>query len=59
MAISSGVLDSLPHNGDAVTTIRAIRGETGQATYSPVAVMTLVVPLAGLVLLLGFFALRS
>ena len=57
VAISSGVLDSLPHNGYVVTTIRAICGETHQAAYGPVAAMTVVVPLAGLLLLFGLFAL--
>jgi len=57
VAVSSGVLDSLPHNGYVVTTIRAICGETHNAAYGPVAAMTVAVPLLGLVLLLGLFQL--
>jgi H+/gluconate symporter-like permease len=57
VAISSGVLDSLPHNGYVVTTIRAICGETHQAAYWPVAAMTVIVPLLGLLLLFALFAL--
>ncbi len=57
VAISSGVLDSLPHNGYVVTTIRAICGETHQAAYAPMAAMTVVVPLLGLVLCIALFAI--
>jgi H+/gluconate symporter-like permease len=57
VAISSGVLDSLPHNGYIVTTIRAICGETHQAAYPAVAAMTVIVPLLGLILCLMLFAL--
>lgn len=57
VAISSGVLDSLPHNGYVVTTIRAICGESHRAAYGPMAMMTIVVPLLGLVLCFGLFAL--
>jgi H+/gluconate symporter-like permease len=57
VAISSGVLDSLPHNGYVVTTIRAICGETHRAAYGAVAALTVVVPALGLLLLFGLFAL--
>lgn len=57
VAISSGCLDSLPHNGYVVTTIRAICGESHRAAYGAVAALTVLVPLAGLVLCLGLFAL--
>jgi H+/gluconate symporter-like permease len=57
VAISSGVLDSLPHNGYVVTTIRAICGETHRAAYGPMAALTVVVPGLGLVLCLLLFAL--
>ncbi len=57
VAISSGVLDSLPHNGYVVTTIRAICGETHRAAYGPVAALTVVVPGLGLILCLLLFAL--
>ena len=49
VAISSGALDSLPHNGYVVTTVRAICGETHQAAYGPMAALTVVVPLVGTV----------
>ncbi|GAB4170514.1 MAG: GntP family permease [Wenzhouxiangellaceae bacterium] len=57
VAISSGALDSLPHNGYVVTTIRAICGETHAAAYPAMAALTVVVPLAGLVLCLLLFGL--
>lgn len=57
VAISSGVLDSMPHNGYVVTTIRAICGETHRAAYGPMAALTVVVPGLGLALCLLLFAL--
>ncbi len=57
VAISSGALDSLPHNGYVVTTIRAICGETHAAAYPAMGALTVLVPLAGLLLCLGLFAL--
>ena len=56
VAISSGALDSLPHNGYVVTTIRAICKETHAAAYAPMGALTVIVPLLGLVLCLGLFA---
>lgn len=53
VAISSGALDSLPHNGYVVTTIRSICGETHQAAYAPVAALTVAVPLVGTALAVG------
>lgn len=53
VAISSGALDSLPHNGYVVTTIRAICGETHKDAYGPVAALTVVVPLLGTILAIG------
>ena len=55
VAIASGALDSLPHNGYIVTTIRAICGETHKDAYGPVGVLTVLVPLLGLVVALGLF----
>ncbi|WP_417657754.1 GntP family permease [Pseudidiomarina aestuarii] len=55
VAISSGALDSLPHNGYVVTTIRAICRETHQAAYWPVAAVTVVVPFVGLAMAIGLF----
>ncbi len=57
VAIASGALDSLPHNGYIVTTIRAICGETHADAYGPVGVLTVFVPLAGLIVALGLFAI--
>ncbi|NMP15761.1 GntP family permease [Thalassotalea sp. Y01] len=44
ISLSSGVLDSLPHNGYVVTLVRAICGETHQSAYMALAKMTMVVP---------------
>ncbi|RUO63367.1 H+/gluconate symporter [Pseudidiomarina planktonica] len=55
VAIASGALDSLPHNGYVVTTIRAICNETHQAAYWSVAAVTVVVPLIGLATAIGLF----
>ncbi len=57
VAISSGALDSLPHNGYVVTTIRAICGETHRQAYGPMGALTVIVPLGGLALALLLFAL--
>ncbi|WMN58546.1 SLC13 family permease [Pseudoalteromonas xiamenensis] len=55
VAISSGALDTLPHNGYVVTTIRAICNEKHETAYWPLALLTVVVPLLGLLLILGLF----
>jgi H+/gluconate symporter-like permease len=57
VSISSGALDSLPHNGYVVTTIRAICHETHKAAYGPVAALTVVVPLIGLAIAITLFSL--
>lgn len=57
VALASGALDAMPHNGYIVTTIRAICGETHKAAYWPMAAMTMVVPTLGLVVCLVCFAL--
>ncbi|NVK56099.1 MAG: GntP family permease [Alteromonadaceae bacterium] len=56
VAISSGALDSLPHNGYVVTTIRAICHETHKAAYGSVAALTVVVPLIGLAMAIALFS---
>ena len=43
-ALASGGLDSLPHNGYVVTTIRAICGETHKRSYKDVFVVSIVIP---------------
>ena len=56
VAIASGALDSLPHNGYVVTTIRAVCGETHKDAYAAVGATTVIVPLLGLVVALLLFA---
>jgi len=55
VAISSGALDSLPHNGYVVTTIRAICGETHKDAYGPMGALTVVVPILGVILAISLF----
>ena len=55
VAITSGGLDSLPHNGYVVTTIRAICGETHRSAYLPVAALTVVIPFIGAILAIILF----
>jgi H+/gluconate symporter-like permease len=57
VAISSGALDSLPHNGYVVTTIRGICGETHRDAYGAVFNMTVVVPLLGVIIAIALFSL--
>ena len=47
VAIASGGLDSLPHNGYVVTTIRAICRESFAAAYPALGALTVVVPVLG------------
>ncbi|MEX1669042.1 GntP family permease [Zhongshania guokunii] len=49
-SIASGALDSLPHNGYIVTTVRAICGETHKSAYWPIAALTIAIPTLGLIL---------
>lgn len=57
VAISSGAIDSLPHNGYVVTTVRAICGETHKDAYAPVGALTVLLPLMGVTLALVLFSL--
>lgn len=57
VAIASGGLDSLPHNGYVVTTIRAICGESHRDAYGPVGWLTVVIPFLGLWVCLLLFGL--
>jgi H+/gluconate symporter-like permease len=57
VAIASGTLDSLPHNGYVVTTIRAICGETHRDAYGAVAVTTVIVPVVGVIAAIALFSL--
>ncbi len=56
-AIASGALDTLPHNGYVVTTIKAICRESHQTAYLSMAALTVVVPLMGLFLAIALLAL--
>lgn len=57
VALSSGALDALPHNGYVVTTVRAICGETHRDAYWPLFMLAAVVPTLGLILCLVLFQL--
>lgn len=52
-ALGSGGIDSLPHNGYVVTTVRAICGETHRRAYAPIFVVSVIIPTT--VLLLAVF----
>ncbi|MDF0726536.1 SLC13 family permease [Cytobacillus sp. S13-E01] len=56
VAISSGALDSLPHNGYVVTTVRAICGESHKDAYGAVGIVSVVVPLIGLAIAIALFS---
>ncbi|MBP2077221.1 GntP family permease [Oceanobacillus polygoni] len=43
-ALASGGLDSLPHNGYVVTTVRAICGETHSRAYKPIFLVSIILP---------------
>ncbi|GAB3743041.1 GntP family permease [Nocardiopsis nanhaiensis] len=53
--LSAGGLDSLPHNGYVVTTIRAISGETHKRAYLPVFLVSVVLPTAALGLAVALY----
>ena len=55
VAISSGALVSLPHNGYVVTTIQSICGETHCAAYWAVAATTVVTPTLGVIIAIILF----
>ncbi|UOR11452.1 GntP family permease [Halobacillus amylolyticus] len=52
-ALASGGIDSLPHNGYVVTTVRAICGESHKRAYKPIFAVSVVVPL--LIMFLAVF----
>lgn len=56
VAISSGALDSLPHNGYVVTTIQSICGEKHSAAYWAVAATTVVTPAIGVIIAIILFS---
>ncbi|WP_101845480.1 GntP family permease [Halobacillus sp. Marseille-P3879] len=49
-ALASGGIDSLPHNGYVVTTVRAICGETHKRAYKPIFMLSVVIPLTAMFL---------
>ncbi|SEI00885.1 H+/gluconate symporter [Halobacillus karajensis] len=49
-ALASGGIDSLPHNGYVVTTIRAICGESHKRAYKPIFILSVLVPLIAMFL---------
>lgn len=55
VAISSGALDSLPHNGYVVTTIRAVCGETHKDAYGAVGALTVIIPVIGTIMAVVLF----
>ena len=57
VALSSGALDSLPHNGYVVTTLRAICRESYAGAYPAVAALTVIVPVLGTALAVLLFSL--
>ena len=57
VAIASGGLDSLPHNGYVVTTIRSICRESYAAAYPAVGALTVLVPILGTALAVALFSL--
>jgi H+/gluconate symporter-like permease len=57
VAISSGALDSLPHNGYVVTTLRSICRESYAAAYPALGALTVIVPALGTALAVALFAL--
>ena len=48
--LASGGLDSLPHNGYIVTTIRAVCNETHERAYKPIFILTVAIPLVAVAL---------
>ncbi|GLB60265.1 GntP family permease [Cytobacillus sp. NCCP-133] len=57
VAISSGSIDSLPHGGYVVTTIRAIAGESHKDAYPAFGALTVVVPILGVILAVVLFSI--
>lgn len=57
VSLSSGTLDSLPHGGYTVTTIRAIAGETHKSAYPTFFCLVVLVPLIAVILAVALFSL--
>lgn len=56
-SLASGGLDSLPHNGYVVTTIRAICGETHKRSYKPIFFLSVLLPIVGMLLAVLFYSI--
>jgi H+/gluconate symporter-like permease len=56
VSIASGGLDSLPHNGYVVTTVRAICRESFTAAYPAIAALTVIVPVLGTILAIALLS---
>ncbi|WYQ55315.1 GntP family permease [Bacillus sp. FSL K6-0047] len=54
-ALASGGLDSLPHNGFVVTTIRAICGETHKRAYGPIFLVCTLLPTVALAIAVALY----
>ncbi|WP_017612068.1 GntP family permease [Nocardiopsis salina] len=54
-ALASGGIDSLPHNGYVVTTVRAISGETHKRAYGPIFMVSVLLPTAALGLAVAMY----
>jgi H+/gluconate symporter-like permease len=57
VSLSSGTLDSLPHGGYTVTTIRSIAGETHKDAYLAFGAMTVIVPIVTVILAIILFSI--
>ncbi|MBA4495215.1 GntP family permease [Paenactinomyces guangxiensis] len=55
--LASGGLDSLPHNGYIVTTIRAICNESHKRAYGPIFILSVVIPLTAMFLAIILFSI--
>ncbi|CDQ40510.1 GntP family permease [Virgibacillus salexigens] len=47
-ALGSGGLDSMPHNGYVVTTVRTICGESHKRAYTPILYLSVILPMAAM-----------
>ena len=56
-ALAAGGLDSMPHNGYIVTTIRAVSNETHERAYKPIFVLSVIVPMIALTLAVILYTL--
>ncbi|MDY0393388.1 GntP family permease [Virgibacillus halophilus] len=56
-SLASGGIDSLPHNGYVVTTVRAICGESHKRAYNPIFALSVAVPTAVLFLAVVLYAI--